>query len=141
MELLNQLPLPAIFVVCCAALFLVFAYAGVCAAINNHRKAFGKRPSATDEIAALRAEMITVAAAHEAEDAREVAQLRQEILKVDNDVRSLRQSISDNGERRKTEMLAVIENKHELAQDQFNRINEAIGDLSGQLKALLLLRK
>lgn len=73
------------------------------------KKLFGKQPPMHEQIAALRTELIHEAAQHEAEDEREINRLEQRINSTDAKIEGLRESISSNGERRKTEMLGHIE--------------------------------
>jgi hypothetical protein len=148
MEIINQLPLPLIFMVCVAALFLLVLFIAICAAVNQWKKAFGKQPSFDTQMNTLRDDVMNRIAIHEADvksrmsahdedDKQESTRLEGKIDKVDSDVRALKTSISDNGERRKTEMLKHIDEKHTHLQDQLNGIHTFMGKVSGFMEAML----
>lgn len=75
----------------------------------SSKKLFGKQPPMHEQIAALRAELVTAAGHHQVEEERERSRLSQKIDGVDRDVRQLRSDISVNGEIRKQTMLDHID--------------------------------
>jgi methyl-accepting chemotaxis protein len=153
---IQPVPMPNLAFAVGCVIALVALYVLIVTAIRVTKDTFGKQPPLHDQISQMRKEFAHEMARHEAEitqhirehdteDAEEFQRLEEKIEAVDHDVRQFRKEVSDNGDRRKTEMLQHIDVKcagisleirknQDATQEQLNNIHESIGEFRGELK-------